>query len=93
MERPSCIGPRSRSSFQVPDKYKDLTTRAAAHVRHYTFFKNPILNGDEIAQLLTESWADAQKERGQTRERIKVVAAHVSDISYTSRRRMWAERH
>jgi len=50
-------------------------------------------NADEIAQLLTESWADAQKERGQTLKRIKVVDAHVSDISYTTRRIMWAERN
>ena len=92
MERLSRVGPRSRSFFQVPDKYKDLTTRAAAHFRHYTFFENPMLNADEIAQLLTESWADAHKERGQTLERIKVVDAHVSDISYTSRRIMSAER-
>jgi hypothetical protein len=88
VERPSRVGPRSRSFFQVPDKYKDLTARAAAHVRHYTFFENPMLNADEIAQLLTESWADAQKERGETLERIKVVDAHVSDIPYRSRRKM-----
>ena len=86
MERPSRVGTRSRSFFQDPDKYKDLTSRAAAQVRHYTFFENPRLNADEIAQLLFESWTDVEKERGETLERIKVVDAHVSDIPYTSRR-------
>jgi len=34
VEGPSRVGPRSRSFFQAPDKYKDLTTCAAAHVRY-----------------------------------------------------------
>ena len=45
-----------------------------------------MLNADEVAQLVTESWAQAQKEGGQALERIKVVDAHVSDKPYTSRR-------
>ena len=86
VQRPSRVGPKSRSFFKVPDQYKDLTARAAAHVRHYTFFENPMLNADEVAQLVTESWAQAQKEGGQALECIKVVDAHVSDKPYTSRR-------
>ena len=93
MESSSLVRLRSRSFFQVPDKYKDLTTRTATHVRDYTFFENPMLNADEITQLLTESCADAQKEWGQTLEPIKVVDAYVSNIPYTSRRIIWAERH
>ena len=49
VDRPSRVEPRSRYFFQVPGKYKDLTTRATAHVRHYTFFENPMLKADEIA--------------------------------------------
>ena len=86
LQRPSRVGPKSRSFFKVPDQYKDLTARAAAHVRHYTFFENPMLNADEVAQLVTESWAQAQKEGGQALERIKVVDAHVSDKAETLRR-------
>jgi len=88
VERPSRVRPRSTSFFQVLDKYNDLTSRAASHVRHYTFFENPMLNAHEIAQLLSESWADAKKERRETLERIKVVDAHVSDIPYISRQIM-----
>src|SRR5437868_3936519 len=43
LQRPSRVGPKSRSFFQVPDQYKDLTACAAAHVRHYTLFENPML--------------------------------------------------
>jgi len=76
----------SRSFFQVLVKYEDLITRATTHVRDYNFFEKPMLNPDEIAQHLAESWAEAQKEQGETLEHIKVVDAHYSDILYTSRR-------
>ena len=58
--------------------------RAAAHVRHYTLFENPMLNADQVVQLVTEAWDQAQKEGGQVLERIKVIDAHVSNKPYTS---------
>jgi len=43
-----------------------------------------MLNADKMAQLLLESWADAEKEQGDTLEHFQVVDIYVSDIPYIS---------
>ncbi|RPB20981.1 hypothetical protein L211DRAFT_851866 [Terfezia boudieri ATCC MYA-4762] len=72
MHKPICVGPRSRSFFTLPDEYKDLTMRAAMHVRQYTLFQNPFLNALDIGQLLSESWLRVQEESGSELKCIKV---------------------
>ncbi|KAF8428822.1 hypothetical protein BGX38DRAFT_1146991 [Terfezia claveryi] len=52
-KKPSHVGPRLRSFFTIPEQYKELTTRAASHVHYYTLFTNPMLNAEEIQQLLS----------------------------------------
>ncbi|KAF8422310.1 hypothetical protein BGX38DRAFT_1147315 [Terfezia claveryi] len=51
--KPPRVGPKSRSFFTIPEQYKELTSRAASHVRDYTLFGNLMLNAEEIQQLLS----------------------------------------
>jgi hypothetical protein len=69
---------RSRSFLRISDTYKDTTLRAAAHVRFYTYFENPMLTPEEITLLVVESWEMAQEETGKTLKRSSRVDAHVS---------------
>ncbi|KAF8415920.1 hypothetical protein EV426DRAFT_706044 [Tirmania nivea] len=75
IQKPIHIGRRSRSIFNIPDQYRDTTARAAAFVRYYIFFENPMLNPNEIAQLVLESWADAIQETGQNLESLKKLCS------------------
>ncbi|KAF8417017.1 hypothetical protein BGX38DRAFT_1280801 [Terfezia claveryi] len=52
-KKPSRVRPRSRSFFTIPEQYKELATRAASHVRYYTLFAHPMLDAEEIQQLLS----------------------------------------
>ncbi|KAF8436774.1 hypothetical protein BGX38DRAFT_1274328 [Terfezia claveryi] len=74
IQKPPCVGPRSRSFFSVPDEYKELVCRAASYVQHYTLFGNPMLNAEEIQQLLSVTWVKAQEETGETLPRLKINA-------------------
>ncbi|KAF8415578.1 hypothetical protein BGX38DRAFT_1281248 [Terfezia claveryi] len=76
IQKPPRVGPRSRSFFSVPDEYKELVRRAASHVRHYTLFGNPMLNAEEIQQLLSVTWVKAQEETGETLPRLKIASTH-----------------
>ncbi|KAF8414715.1 hypothetical protein EV426DRAFT_700360 [Tirmania nivea] len=76
IQKPIRVEGRSRSIFNIPDQYRDATARAAAFVRYYTFFENPMLNPNEIAQLVLESWVDAIQETGQNLENLKVIDSH-----------------
>jgi hypothetical protein len=58
---------------------------AAAYVRSYTLFENPMLSAQEVVQLLTESWTYAQNQTGFKLDRVKVTDAHVSIISHSWR--------
>ncbi|KAF8448464.1 hypothetical protein BGX38DRAFT_1270252 [Terfezia claveryi] len=75
-KKPSRVGPRSRSFFTILEQYKELTTRAASHVHYYTLFANPMLNAEEIQQLLSVSWIKAQEDTGQELERVKITNTH-----------------
>ncbi|KAF8418457.1 hypothetical protein BGX38DRAFT_1280580 [Terfezia claveryi] len=61
--------------FSVPDEYKELVRRAASHVRHYTLFGNPMLNAEEIQQLLSVTWVKAQEETGETLPCLKIATS------------------
>ncbi|KAF8415390.1 hypothetical protein BGX38DRAFT_1281347 [Terfezia claveryi] len=67
---------RLRSFFTILEQYKELTTRAASHVHYYTLFANPMLNVEEIQQLLSVSWIKAQEDTGQELERVKITNTH-----------------
>ena len=71
-------GIRSRSFFQISDKYKDITLRAAAQIQSYTFFENPMLKAEELSLLFPEAWEKVKKETGKMVERTKVIDSHVS---------------
>ncbi|KAF8414577.1 hypothetical protein BGX38DRAFT_1320781 [Terfezia claveryi] len=76
IQKPPRVGPRSRLFFSVPDEYKELVRRAASHVRHYTLFGNPMLNAEEIQQLLSVTWVKAQEETGETLLCLKIPSTH-----------------
>ena len=61
----------------MPDKYKEATILASNYIRYFTYFENPMLNGDEMDQLLIEAWADTIKSTGKTLEQIPKVESHV----------------
>lgn len=71
-------GVRSRSFFQISDEYKDITLRAAAQIRSYTYFENPMLKAEELSLLIQDAWEKAKKETGKMVERTKVIDSHVS---------------
>ena len=75
---PSRGGIRSRSFLRISDAYKDTMLRAAAHVRFYTYFENPMLTPEEITLLVIESWEKGQEETGKTLRCSRKVDAHVS---------------
>ncbi|KAF8444338.1 hypothetical protein BGX38DRAFT_1260974 [Terfezia claveryi] len=76
VNKPSRVGPRSRSFFAIPDEYKELTSRAAEHVCFYTLFRNPMLNVEEIQQLLSVAWLKAQEETKEKLKRMKTANAY-----------------
>jgi len=78
IQRPQCIGARSRSFFLIDDRYKLVVLQAAAEVRRYTLFENPMLNADGVAQLLLQSWNNAQRDCGQDLDCTKTINSHVS---------------
>ncbi|KAF8433171.1 hypothetical protein BGX38DRAFT_1146201 [Terfezia claveryi] len=79
------VRPKSRSFFTIPEQYKELTSRAASHVRDYTLFGNPMLNAEEIQQLLSVSWIKAQQETGQVLNRMKLANTHLRSIHSRTR--------
>jgi hypothetical protein len=86
IHKPARVGARSRSFVHVPPGYKDVTSRAAAHIRHYTFFENPMLTADEFNKLLDEAWEDAEQQTGTTLARDRRVDGYVSaDINHRHR--------
>ncbi|KAF8442599.1 hypothetical protein BGX38DRAFT_1272203 [Terfezia claveryi] len=74
------VGLKSRSFFTIPEQYKELTSRAASHVRDYTLFGNPMLNAEEIQQLLSVSWIKAQQETGQVLNRMKLANTIIVEL-------------
>ena len=54
-------GVRSRSFFPISEEYKDITLRAAAQIRSYTYFENPMLKAEEISILIQGAWEKAKK--------------------------------
>ncbi|KAF8455731.1 hypothetical protein BGX38DRAFT_1257986 [Terfezia claveryi] len=85
VNKPSRVGPRSRSFFAIPDEYKELTSRAAEHVRFYTLFGNPMLNAEEIQQLLSVAWLKAQEETREKLKRMKTANAYLHSIHSRTR--------
>ncbi|KAF8435239.1 hypothetical protein BGX38DRAFT_1262674 [Terfezia claveryi] len=85
VNKPSRVRPRSRSFFAIPDEYKELTSRAAEHVRFYTLFGNPMLNAEEIQQLLSVAWLKAQEETREKLKRIKTANAYLHSIHSQTR--------
>lgn len=77
VKKPSKRKRRSRSVFVIPDQYKESTIVASNYIRYFTFFENPMLNGDEMDRLLIEAWADTMKTTGKKLEQIDVVESHV----------------
>ncbi|RPB21129.1 hypothetical protein L211DRAFT_851728 [Terfezia boudieri ATCC MYA-4762] len=84
VQKPFRVGPRSRPFFTIPEQYKELTSRAASHVRDYTLFGNPMLNAEDIEQLLSISWIKVQ-ETGQELERVKKANTHLRSIHSRTR--------
>ncbi|KAF8458607.1 hypothetical protein BGX38DRAFT_1264868 [Terfezia claveryi] len=85
VNKPSRIGPRSRSFFAIPDEYKELTSRAAKHVCFYTLFGNPMLNAEEIQQLLSVAWLKTQEETREKLKRIKTANTYLHSIHSRTR--------
>ncbi|KAF8415964.1 hypothetical protein BGX38DRAFT_1314649 [Terfezia claveryi] len=85
IQKPPRVGPRSRLFFSVPDEYKELVRRATSHMRHYTLFGNPMLNAEEIQQLLSVTWVKAQEETGETLPRLKIASTHLHSIHSRTR--------
>ncbi|KAF8445132.1 hypothetical protein BGX38DRAFT_1260863 [Terfezia claveryi] len=85
VNKPSRVGPQSRSFFAIPNEYKELTSRAAKHVRFYTLFGNPMLNAEEIQQLLSVAWLKAQEETREKLKRMKTANAYLHSIYLRTR--------
>ena len=78
IQRPQCAGIKSRSFFQIEDRYKLLVIWPATKVQQYTLFENAMLNPDQVGQLLTEVWENAQRYGWQDLECTKKIDGHVS---------------
>jgi len=65
--------------FRISDHYKELILVAAADVRYYTLFENPMLNADEVGVLVQDSWAFAKEQTGKSLILHQKIDAHVSD--------------
>ncbi|KAF8416449.1 hypothetical protein EV426DRAFT_705920 [Tirmania nivea] len=85
------VGARSRSIFTIPEEFREATSRAAGHVRNYTFFENPMLNATELAQLILESWADALHDTGKKLERPKIIDSYLRSIHSRTRAHLVCE--
>ena len=83
IKKPARKGQRSRSVYEIPDTYKEITRRASVHVRSYTLFENPMLNIDEMSLLLHDSWTLAEQEVGKSFQRVKEIDYYVSMPSIT----------
>ena len=70
-------GVRSRYVFRISDDYKELILVAAADVRYYKLFQNPLLNADEVGVLIHDSWAFAKKQTGKSLILHQKIDAHV----------------
>ncbi|RPB18856.1 hypothetical protein L211DRAFT_853735 [Terfezia boudieri ATCC MYA-4762] len=76
VQKPSRVGPRSRSFCTLPEQYRELTNRAASHVCYYTLFGNPMMNAEDFEHLLSVSWHKAQEETERALPRTKMANTH-----------------
>ncbi|RPB18379.1 hypothetical protein L211DRAFT_854186 [Terfezia boudieri ATCC MYA-4762] len=79
VNKPSCIGPCSRSFFKIPDEYRQLTSQAASCVCDYMLFGNLILSMSDLEKLFSVSWVKAQEDIGLNQTRLKIANAYTHE--------------
>ena len=68
-----------RSIHELSDVYKNIVKSADSHIETYIFFEGPMLNAEQVNQLVSESWKGVQEKSSTSMRQTRRVEGHICE--------------